>query len=53
MSNVILYFHWLSKNLQGFDVLGVNYDDKNLPHIVKSQIQKAYDMTSETRSMLS
>ena len=57
MSRVILYFHGrggssqeaneFAKNLHGFDVRGVDYDDKNLPHIVKSQIQEAYNMTSK------
>ena len=62
MNKAILYIHGkggsasesgiFAKSCQGFDVLGVDYDDGDLPCVVKSKIIAAYDSARENYDVI-
>ena len=62
MKKIILYVHGKGgssqeanefvKNLHGFDILGVDYDDSYLPQIVMPQIRAAYNTAHKTHDKI-
>ncbi len=62
MNKAILYIHGkggsasesnsFAETCRGFDVLGVDYDDDDLPYIMKSKIMSAYESARENYDMI-